>query len=218
MDHLRKLPLIDGNGEPVDTRIEGVLSRLLPRLRREFPALQDDVVLAEVLEEAARRIGSREERGGPIDRINGYAWVTIRSVATSRLRQGSARLHRQTLGSDASHLALSRVAASDASAEQIERQILLREVLAQLSSEEQLVCLWKSQGFSSREIAQRRRCTVNAVDLVFFHAKEKIRRTMGLRDPELTVTGRATEQPRGPSRPQADPSLEETDGETDTAS
>lgn len=57
MDHLRKLPLIDGNGEPVDTRIEGVLSRLLPRLRREFPALQDDVVLAEVpMEEAARRI------------------------------------------------------------------------------------------------------------------------------------------------------------------
>jgi DNA-directed RNA polymerase specialized sigma24 family protein len=217
MDHLRTLPLINGHGEPVDTRIGGVLSRLVPRLRREFPTLQDEAVLTEVLEEAARRIDARETRGGPIERINGYAWVTVRSVATSRLRQGSARLHRQTLGSDASHVALSRVAAADGSAEQIERHILLREVLAQLSTEEQFVCLWKSQGFSSREIAQRRQCTVNAVDLVFFHAKEKIRRTMGLRDTALNASERATEHARG-AAPHTNPSLEETDGETDTAS
>jgi hypothetical protein len=182
MDHLRTLPLINGHGEPVDTRIGGVLSRLVPRLRREFPTLQDEAVLTEVLEEAARRIDARETRG-----------------------------------SDASHVALSRVAAADGSAEQIERHILLREVLAQLSTEEQFVCLWKSQGFSSREIAQRRQCTVNAVDLVFFHAKEKIRRTMGLRDTALNASERATEHARG-AAPHTNPSLEETDGETDTAS
>jgi hypothetical protein len=42
MDHLRKLPLSNGYGAPVDARIGGVLSRLAPRLRREFPALQDE--------------------------------------------------------------------------------------------------------------------------------------------------------------------------------
>jgi DNA-directed RNA polymerase specialized sigma24 family protein len=198
MEHLRTLGLLDDHGQPFDAHIERVLSRLLPRLRREFPALQDDVAQVEVLEEAGRRLVVREKRTGPIEKINGYAWVAIRSIAMSRLRQGHGRLLQRTLGADASEVVLARVAALDGSAEQIERGIVLREVLALLTRDEQRVYLWKMMGFSSHEIAQRRGSTVNAVDLLIFHAKEKIRRIVGVQHSEPKQTAPAA-QPRVPA-------------------
>jgi len=59
MEHLRKPGLLDGNGKPFDAHIDSVLSRLMLRLRREFPSLQDDVAYVEVLEEAGRRLANR---------------------------------------------------------------------------------------------------------------------------------------------------------------
>lgn len=191
MEHLRKLALLDGSGNPFGAHIDRVLSRLLPRLRREFPAIQDEVAQVEVLEEAGRRLVVREARSGPIEKINGYAWVTIRSVAMSRLRQGSGRLLQRTISTDAGEAVLSRATAVDGSVERIERDILLREVLAPLTREEQRVCLWKFMGFSSQEIARRRRCTVAAVDMLFFHAKEKIRRTVGVQHSQPKPTASA---------------------------
>lgn len=219
MEHLRKLGLLDDHGQPFDARIESVLSRLLPRLRREFPAIQDEVAQVEVLEEAGRRLVVREERTGPIEKINGYAWVAIRSIAMSRLRQGQGRLLQRTLGADASEAVLSRVAALDGSAEQVERRILLREVLATLTPDEQRVCLWRFMGFSSQEIARRRGSTATAVDMLFFHAKEKIRRTIGVQHSEPNQTAPAGE-PRVPAagpHPLA-PLSEHPDGETESTS
>ena len=92
MQHLGPIKLLDGNGEPFPDHIQHVLDKLSPRLRREFPVLQDDVALIEVLEEAGRRIAAKEARGGPIDRLHGYAWVTLRSVATTHIRRGQIRL------------------------------------------------------------------------------------------------------------------------------
>lgn len=219
MEHLRKLGLLDGNGQPFDERIESVLSRLLPRLRREFPALQDEVAQIDVLEEAGRRLVVREERTGPIEKVNGYAWVTIRSIAMSRLRQGSGRLLQRTLGADASEAVLSRVAALDGSAEQIERSIFLREVLAMLTRDEQRVYVWKFMGFSSQEIAQRRGSTVNAVDLLSFHAKEKIRRVVGVQHSEPKQTAPAGEPRVRAAGPQPlAPLSEHPDGETESSS
>lgn len=221
MEHLRKPGLLDGSGKPFDAHIDDVLSRLLPRLRREFPSLLDDVVLVEVLEEAGRRLAHREQRSGRIEKINGYAWVTIRSIATSRLRQGQARLLQRTVGSDAGDAALSHTAAMHGSPEQIEKGIILREVLALLTRDEQRICLWKLMGFSSQEIAKRRGTTVNAVDLLFFHAKEKIRHTVGVQhsEPEPNRTAPADE-PRvraaGPTR--LAPVSEQPDGETEPTS
>jgi DNA-directed RNA polymerase specialized sigma24 family protein len=217
MEHLRKLGLLDGNGKPFDAHVDDALSRLLPRLRREFPALQDEVVQIQILEEAGRRIAHREENGGPIEKINGYAWVAIRSIAMSRLRQGSGQLLQRTLGSDASGAALSHVTARDGSAEQIEQSVLLREVLAPLTRDEQRVCLWKYMGFSSREIARRRGCTVNAVDLLFFHAKEKIRRALGVQHSEPKPTAPAGEHDVRAAGPQTRaPLSEKPDGETES--
>jgi hypothetical protein len=99
--------------------------------------IQDEVVLWQILEEAGRRIVHRESNRGPIEKINGYAWVTIRSVANSMLRQRSGQMLQRTLASEASGGALARTTATDGCKEQIEQNILIRELLAPLTPDEQ---------------------------------------------------------------------------------
>jgi len=180
MDHMRALGLLDSNGKPLADRIERVLAGLLPKLRRRFPNLQDEVAITEVMEEAGRRIASREARGGPIERIHGYAWVTVRSVATSHMRRPATRLIQHTLASEAGQEHIALAPAQYGSPEQMERDILLREALDTLSPEERMVCLWKKAGFSAQEIASTLGRSVPSVDTLFSRAKQKIRQALGL--------------------------------------
>jgi RNA polymerase sigma factor (sigma-70 family) len=190
MENLRELALLNSDGQPLDTHISDVLGRLIPRLRREFPALQDDLAATQVMEEAGRRISARETRIGPIERMHGYAWVTVRSVATSYMRRGSTRLIQKTLESEASRDAIASIQADHGSADQIERAILLREALDTLSEDERLVCLWKKAGFSALEIAGFQGRSVVAVDTLFSRAKQKIRHALGLADePSASAAG-----------------------------
>lgn len=182
MEHLRTTELLDRNGQPFEHRIQHVLDRLRPRLQRQFPALKDDIAVVEILEEAGRRIAIREERGGTIERLHGYAWVTVRSVATSRMRRGSIRLIQKTLESESSDAQLSSVRAVSGSADQIERDVLLREVLAKLSDDERRICIWKKAGFSSQEIASHQGRSVAAVDTLFSRAKDKLRKALGVQE------------------------------------
>ena len=175
--------LLDSDGRPFHPRIERVLCQLVTRLRREFPALRDEVTVTEVMEEAGRRIRAREERGGEVERLHGYAWVTVRSVATSRMRLGSTRLIQRSIEPEAAGARLSAIRATVGTAEDVERRLLLRELLATLSREERLVCLWKQAGFSSQEIADHRGRSVEAVDTMFSRAKQKLRMALGLNGP-----------------------------------
>ena len=199
MEHLRTIGLLDSNGQPLNPRIERLLIQLLPRLRREFPSLQDEVGLTDIMEEAARRIRRREERG-PIDRLHGYAWVTVRSIAMSRMRLGSSRLIQRTISPEAAEARLAVAPSRAGTAEDIERRLLLRELLATLSSEERLVCLWKQAGFSSQEIAAHRGRSVEAVDTMFSRAKQKLRATLGIDSnanagrPRKSSTGKSDER------------------------
>jgi len=73
-------------------RIQQMLRRLEPRLRQRFPLIRDEVVLTEILEEAGRLLVERELAAGPIEKLRGFAWVTVSNVAKSRLRRGPMRL------------------------------------------------------------------------------------------------------------------------------
>lgn len=212
MEHLH-LGLLDSDGKPLADRIQRALSRLLPRLRREFPALRDEVALTEVMEEAGRRIANREERGGPLEKLHGYAWVTLRSVATSHVRRGSIRLVQKTLEPEASHAALAAVPAASGTPEEIERAVLLREVLDRLSPEERLVCIWKKAGFSSREIAEHQGRSVVSVDTLFSRAKDKLRRALGVQGSSGATVDESKPRVNGASE---EPRLQdEEDTETD---
>lgn len=180
MQYSGSIGLLDSNGEPFPDHIQRALVRLSPRLRREFPALQDDVALTEVLEKAGRRLAAREARGGPIDRLHGYAWVTLRSIATSYVRRGSIRLIQETLDTAAGAARLAALPSTSGRAEDVERGVLLAEVLRLLSDEERSIVLWRRAGYSSAEIAWAQDRTVDAIDKVFSRAKQKIRRALGV--------------------------------------
>jgi DNA-directed RNA polymerase specialized sigma24 family protein len=181
MEHLRTIGLLDSDGQPFAPRIERVLIQLLPRLRREFPSLQDEVAITDIMEEAGRRIRNREERG-PIERLHGYAWVTVRSIAMSRMRLGSAKLDQKTLDSEAGRARLLAAPTSRGTAAEVEQRILLGELLRTLSHEERMICLWKKAGFSSQEIALHQQRTVVAIDTIFSRAKQKIRKALTIDD------------------------------------
>ncbi len=192
MERMRTLGLLDSNGKPLAERIQRALTGLLPRVRRQFPSLRDDLALTEVAEEAGRRIASREERGGPIEQLHAYAWVTLRSVATSHLRKPSNRLIRDSVGSKAGEIHIASVEASYGSQGEIERQVLMREALDALSDDERVVCMWKTAGFSAQEIAAAQGRSVGAVDTLFSRAKQKLRQAFGYTPAD--GRGRAKEQ------------------------
>ena len=175
MEHRATIGLLDDTGQPFGAHIDSVLRALLPRLEREFPSLRDETVLVEVLEEAGRKIAEHERRDGPIEKLHAYAWVAIRSVATSRLRRGSMRIARATFAGDEALDVLGTVQSSVGTPEQIEAEILVRELLAQLTPDEQLLCVAKRLGFSSKEIAEEQGTTVERVNTFFHRVKQKMR-------------------------------------------
>jgi DNA-directed RNA polymerase specialized sigma24 family protein len=195
MESLSKLSLVDETGKPFNERLERVLCGLLPRLERQFPTFNDEVVVAEILEEAGRRIADHERRSGAIEKLHGYAWVTVRNIATSRMRHLSSRLAQKTLAPSESEVALSVVTSPLAGPDQIESDVLFREVLTQLTREERLICVWKKAGFSTKEIAKHRGSSVSAVDTLFFRAKQKIRRILGVQESSTSCQPRINQSP-----------------------
>lgn len=209
MNDLHTLGLIDGDGQPFEGRITKVLHQIAPRLRREFPALEDDVAVTEVLEEAGRRIVQRESKRGPLERLYGFAWVTIQNVARSRLRTRKSQVARLEARGEEFIVPL---VAQEGSPEQIERDLLLKELLSNLSEEEQEIILWKKLGLSTAEIAERQQRTPGAVDVLFYRIKQKFRDLLAPSDAAGTATAAspATRTPSASSRRPA-PSPEASD-------
>ena len=174
--HSRSVSLVDETGGPLDPRIERVLMKMLPRFRRQFPSFRDEVALVDVLEEAARRIARREARLGAIAHLPGYAWVTLRTVATSMLRRGDARIMERIVPSAEGAALLSVAGATSHTAADLERRVLHSQVLALLTPSERRVCALKAAGFSTQQIARSLRRSATSIDTLFSRAKAKARR------------------------------------------
>ena len=187
MEHLQTPRLLDERGNPLSTRVESALRSLVPKFRRQFPAVQDELDLTEILEKAGHRIAAREQRSGPIEKLHAYAWVTLRSVVMSWMRRSSHRLTQQTINSDAAEALLSTLPASSGTAKQIEQHVLLHEAMQSLSESEWIVCNLKMMGYSSEQIARRRHTSTAAVDMIFSRAKQKLRRALGVQETDATA-------------------------------
>ena len=178
MESLRKFGLLDRNGKPLEERLQKALTDLLPRFRRRFPDIQDEVEITEVFEEAARRIEKREGASGPIEKLRGYAWKALESIGVSAHRRTGMQVRWKRVESRTRDDIVSLLRAWDGSVEKIERDILLRELEVHLTGEEARVFHLKSLGFSSEEIAKLRGSSVNSVDKVMSRIKQKFRALM----------------------------------------
>jgi DNA-directed RNA polymerase specialized sigma24 family protein len=174
VEHVAKSALVDENGQPFSARIERALRDVTPKLLRQFSSLRDEVVVVEILEEAGRKIVHHEQQFGPIDKLHGYAWVTVKSIATTRMRRSAMRVARATLDSEESHAALNGLSAEFGTPERMESSIRYRQALMHLTPEEQLLCTLKRFGYSSRQIAHQQGTTVTRVNTFFHRIKHKI--------------------------------------------
>jgi RNA polymerase sigma factor (sigma-70 family) len=174
MEHLQSPRLLDERGNPLSSRIEEALRSLVPKFRRRYPAVQDEVELTQILKKAGTKIAVREERSGPIEKLHGYAWVTLRNVTASWRRRGSTKLRERSVGSEAGDAILGTAQAQEGTPEQIERRILLREAMAHLTEDERMVVDCKVMGFSAEAIAKIRGSSTAAVNMVFSRAKQKL--------------------------------------------
>ena len=181
MESLRKLGLLDVDGKPVEDRLSKVLNALLPRFRRRFPAIQDDVEVTEVFEEAARRITKRERASGPIEKLGGYAWKALESIGVSTQRRGSMQIRFNSVEPRTGPEIVSRLRAWDGSVEEIERGILLRELEAHMTPEEAWIFQQKALVYSCEDIAKLRGSSVNSVDKVMSRLKHKIHVLTGVK-------------------------------------
>ena len=182
MENLRKLGFLDADGKPLDDRLSKVLNALLPRFRRRFPAIQDDVEVTEVFEEAARRITKRERASGPIEKLGGYAWKALESIGVSLQRRGSMQIRFNRVESRTGPDIVSQLRAWDGSVDEIERGILLRQLEEHMTPEEKWIFNLKAFGYSSEEIAKLRGSSVNSVDKVMSRLKHKIHALTGVKE------------------------------------
>ena len=174
--HSPQLMLVDAAGRAIDPRITAVLKKMLPRFRRWFPSLRDDVALIEVLERAAQGIARREQRLGPLEHLDGYAWVTLRTVAVSRLRLGPARIADRTMKSEGNDELIASATAPTHTAGFVEGRVLLKQVLAQMTPHERRILVLKEAGFSTAEIARQLHRSAVSVDTACSRARAKARR------------------------------------------
>jgi RNA polymerase sigma factor (sigma-70 family) len=168
--------LVDEQGTPFDPRVANVLTQMRVRLRRQFPACRDDLLAVDVLEEAGRRLLRRERRQGPIANLHGYAWVTIRSVATSKLRRSDARIVEASVRARDLDALVSARGADRHPGDDLERRVLLGQVLAALTPHERRVCAMKAAGYTAGEIADAMGRTVASVDTLYSRARARARR------------------------------------------
>jgi RNA polymerase sigma factor (sigma-70 family) len=178
MAHRTKFPLADSNGQPVAEHIQRVLDRLRPRFEANFPAIRDETAIAQVFETVALKVARHEHRSGGAEHLHGLAWTALKRQAISWMRSSSARAETRTLGTAESVIELGRTPARDFSPEQIERQILCRQILDRLSEIDATMLLLQQAGFTLREIAERYGEPLNTVATRLSRLKADIRRRL----------------------------------------
>jgi RNA polymerase sigma factor (sigma-70 family) len=166
--------LLDEFGQPLNERLRGVLIPLAPRVQRQFPALNDDCVVVEVLEEAGRRLAAREERKGPLDPLQPYAWVVVKRMAALRVRHDEWVVASATRALDGIAPDLDRFASCTGTAEQVEAALLARELEARLTPDERRLVRLKQAGLSTEEIAYHQGISVLDVSSRWRRVKRKL--------------------------------------------
>lgn len=188
-----RLGLVDARGREFTGQLLDALLRFAPKLRRDFPALSgDDVDLAEMLEAAGERILARLSEFAGVEDIDSYTWTTIRNLARSRMRLLRNRIRRESIDAPSGRSMLDILQAPRGTQGQIESGIFMRELAAWFTPDEQAVENMHAQGWTLREIAAMRGCSVEAVEAAHRRARAKAKLVSQIREPGP--------QHRGPQR------------------
>ncbi len=173
MESVPKETLLDADGRPLDPRVKAVLRDLVPRFRRRFLTLRDELLVTEIFEEAGRLIAEHKAAFDSAENPRAYAFKILCTAALLRLRHSSMRLQQATFGSDAGQSVIESQPSRYGTPEQVEAGILLQEYLAPLTDQERELCMWKEFGYTSREIGKKLGTSPGYVDNLFYRIKRK---------------------------------------------
>lgn len=218
MERLQIPHLLDECGQPLNTRLERLLRRFIPRLRKQFPAIRDDELeLTEILEEGGRRFVRWEQQSGRSldEQPYRFAWTILFNIGRSWMDRDPTRLRRDTIGAEAGETVFSTLPATLGTAKQIEDAVRVREAHDCLTEKQWSVCGSKAMGYSAEEIAQELGVSPAAVNMVFSRAKRKVSRLLSARP--AAAAGRGPKgASKGPARDRSahdDAHTQKTDGE-----
>lgn len=166
---------LDRDGRPFDERMQAVLRVLHRRFRSRLPRIDDGLFVTEILEEAGRRTVTHEAEHGQVENLEAFAWRAVLNVAKSRFTRSSMRLDRATLDPSANDAVLRSLHARDGTREQIERDVLVQELLTHLTPQERNLYFWRAWGYTSREIARAFGTTEGNVNTLVYRMNLKIR-------------------------------------------
>ena len=173
-----KIPLVGSDGQPLPERIQRTLNDLLPRFNRWFPLMEDEAVVAGLLEEAGQRITDQERRHGPVARLHGFAWTVLRNIGASELRLSRSKVQLKSLGSAEGELLMSSMNSDQHGPTALEDRLAIDQALQHVTDLERRVALLKAAQFTSVEIAAELGTTAGAVDQAYFCVKSKLRKLL----------------------------------------
>lgn len=174
IDHLAKSPLIDDSGSPLDPRVRLALSGLTARFAREFASIRDAAVVASLFEKAGGAIARHEEVKGPVERLPAFAWIVLRNLAVSWIRSPAGRVELASISGRSGDQFIGNRKSERGTADEIQSDILLRQILSTLSTAEREVVILRKAGFTSKEIAAKRGGSVSAVNTMMCRLKKRL--------------------------------------------
>ena len=188
MGPLLKLQLADRSGNPLNLRIHAALDALLVRFRRRFLSIRDEAIIANLFEEAGRRIDDKERADGQLENLHGFAWTTLEHLTISWMRRSEQRLQIQSVSMTESDGLASLLEAREGSPAQLEDNVFWREILGTMNETERLAHVWRIVGgLSNREIAKRLGRSPGSVDTMFSRTHAKLRKLIAERTRRRTV-------------------------------
>ena len=175
--------LLDERGQPFSAPLERLLRSFIPKLRQQFPDLRnDELLLTEVLEEGGRRCERWEQQSGRRldEQSYRFGWTIVLNVARSRAHRDANRMLRDTIGAEAGEAILSTLPATKwGTAQQMEDAVRYREAHEHLTQDQRSILESKIVGYSAAQIAEKRGCSADAVNMIFSRAKRKLRALLG---------------------------------------
>ena len=172
------LLLVDARGHPFAEPLATALRQVASHLLRDFPRLfDDDVEFVEMLEAAGERIRARLGKIS-VEHLEAFVGKALYRLAFSRGRLLRKRVRRVPLSDGNDRSLLDVVQASFGTAREIEVAVLLQEALATCTPDESAACRLHEEGYTFRQIAEQRGCSVEAARAAHRRAFDKARKAL----------------------------------------
>lgn len=171
------LNLVDEKGQPLGERIRIAITGLEPGFRCKFPSIRDEAVIANLFEDAARRVAAHEERSGPIESLPAFARKVLENAAYSHLRAPDHQVNGHA-ANGARHF--EHLISPVETAEQIETMLDTWSTLQKTSGPRTVrIMARRWAGFKSSEIAAVEGLTPGNVDKIISRARAELLRFRG---------------------------------------